>query len=136
MGRQHQGMDRPGVRQVPESSGEQRKMKKTGCKIICGAPTIQAVRGLMMMMMMMMMMTMTMTRFSRVTFSWLLVCLTQNSHELYSDWFNKRLTYHPPLTPCGLRKRAHCCKQTDKKGFRRSERCLSAVPQSTDIGCW
>ena len=45
-------MDRPGVRQVPEGSGEQRKMEKTGCKIICGAPTTLAVMGLMMMMMM------------------------------------------------------------------------------------
>ena len=35
MGRQHQGMDRPGVRQVPEGSGEQRKMEETGCEIIC-----------------------------------------------------------------------------------------------------
>ena len=32
-------MDKPGVRQVPEGSGEQGKMEKTGCKIICGAPT-------------------------------------------------------------------------------------------------
>ena len=32
VGRQHQGMDRPGVRQVPESSGEQGKVEKTGCK--------------------------------------------------------------------------------------------------------
>uniref|UniRef100_UPI003AF67C7D hypothetical protein n=1 Tax=Thiolapillus sp. TaxID=2017437 RepID=UPI003AF67C7D len=31
-------------------------MKKTGCKINCGAPTTLAVKGLMMMMMMMMMM--------------------------------------------------------------------------------
>ena len=53
MGRQHQGMDRPGVRQVPEGSGEQGKMEKTGCKIICGATTTLAVKGLMMMMMMM-----------------------------------------------------------------------------------
>ena len=48
VGRQRQGMDRPGVRQVPEGSGEQRKMerkKKTGCKIICGAPTTLAVKG-------------------------------------------------------------------------------------------
>ena len=52
MGRQHQGMDRPGVRQVPEDSGEQGKMEKTGCKIICGAPTTLAVKGLMTMMMM------------------------------------------------------------------------------------
>ena len=52
MGRQHQGMDRPGVRQVPEGSGEQGKMEKIVCKIICGAPTTLAVKGLMMMMMM------------------------------------------------------------------------------------
>ena len=50
VGRQHQGMDRPGVRQVPEGSGEEGKMEKTGCKIICGAPTTLAVKGLMMMM--------------------------------------------------------------------------------------
>ena len=48
---QHQGMDRPGVQKVPEGSGEQRKMEKTGCKIICGVPTTLAVKGLMMMMM-------------------------------------------------------------------------------------
>ena len=48
-------MDRPGVRQVPEGSGEQGKMEETGCKIICGAPTTLAVKGLMMMMIMMMM---------------------------------------------------------------------------------
>ena len=35
VGRQHQGMDTPGVRQVPEGSGEQRKMEETGCEIIC-----------------------------------------------------------------------------------------------------
>ena len=45
VGRQHLGMDRPGVRQVPESSGEQGKMEETGCKIICGAPTTIAVKG-------------------------------------------------------------------------------------------
>ena len=51
---QHQGMDRPGVRQVPEGGGEQGKMEKTGCGIICGAPMTLAVKGLTMMMMMMM----------------------------------------------------------------------------------
>ena len=51
MGRQHQGMDRPGVRQVPEGCGEQGKMEKTGCKIICGAPMTLAVKGLIMMIM-------------------------------------------------------------------------------------
>ena len=45
-------MDRPGVRQVPEGSGEQGKIEKTGCKIICNAPATLAVKGLMMMMMM------------------------------------------------------------------------------------
>ena len=44
-------MDRPGVRQVREGSGEQGKMEKTGCKVICGAPPTLAVKGLMMMMM-------------------------------------------------------------------------------------
>ena len=47
-------MDRPGIRQVPEGSGEQGKMEKTGCKIICGIPTTLAVKGLMMIMMIMM----------------------------------------------------------------------------------
>ena len=37
--RQHQGMDRPGVRQVPEGSGEQGKREKTSCEITCSAPT-------------------------------------------------------------------------------------------------
>ena len=45
VGRQHQGMDRPGVRQVPEGSGEQGKMEETGCKVVCGAPTTLAVKG-------------------------------------------------------------------------------------------
>ena len=41
----HQGMDRPGVHQVPEGSGEQRKMEETGCEVICGAQTTPAVKG-------------------------------------------------------------------------------------------
>ena len=44
-------MDRPGVRRVPEGSGERGKREDTGCKIICGAPTTLAVKVLMMMMM-------------------------------------------------------------------------------------
>ena len=52
VGRQHEGMDRSAVRQVPEGSGEQGKTEKTGCKIICGAPTTLAVKGLTIMMMM------------------------------------------------------------------------------------
>ena len=37
VGRQHQGMDRPGVRQVPEGRGEPIKLEETGCEVICGA---------------------------------------------------------------------------------------------------
>ena len=44
-GRQNQEMDSPGVRQVPEGSGEQRKIEETGCEIICGAPATPAVKG-------------------------------------------------------------------------------------------
>ena len=51
VGRQHLWMDRPGVCQVPEGSGELRKNEETGCQIICGAQTTLAVKGLMMMMM-------------------------------------------------------------------------------------
>ena len=47
VGRQCQGMDRPGVRQVPEGSGEQGKLEETGCEIICGAPTTLTVKGQM-----------------------------------------------------------------------------------------
>ena len=45
VGRQYQGMDRPGVCQVPEGSGEQRKLEETGCEIICGAPATLMVLG-------------------------------------------------------------------------------------------
>ena len=45
VGRHHQEMDRPGVRQVPEGSREQRKIEETGCEIICGAPTTLVVKG-------------------------------------------------------------------------------------------
>ena len=45
VGRQHQGMDRPGVCQVPEGSGEQGKMEESGCEIVRGAPTTLAVKG-------------------------------------------------------------------------------------------
>ena len=62
VGRQHQGMDRPGVRQVPEGSGEQGKMERTGCKITCGAPATLAVKKLVMMIMMMKMMMMMVKR--------------------------------------------------------------------------
>ena len=56
----HQGIDRPGVRQVPEGRGEQGQMEETGCEFITGAPTTLAVKKQMMMMMTMTMMTMTM----------------------------------------------------------------------------
>ena len=41
VGRQHQGMDRPGVHGVQEGSEEQRKLKENGCAVICGAPQNQ-----------------------------------------------------------------------------------------------
>ena len=40
-----QGMDRPGVRQVTEDSGEQGRMEESGCEIISGAPTTLTVKG-------------------------------------------------------------------------------------------
>ena len=45
VGRQRQGMDKPGVRQVPEGRAAQRKMDETGCETICGALTTLAVKG-------------------------------------------------------------------------------------------
>ena len=45
--RQHQGMGKRGVRQVPEGGGEQGQIEETGCEIICGAPTDFAVKGYM-----------------------------------------------------------------------------------------
>ena len=44
-------MDRPGVWQVPEGSGEQGNREKTGCEIVCDAPKTLVVKGLMMMVM-------------------------------------------------------------------------------------
>ena len=44
---QHQGIDRPGVRQVPDGSGDRRKMEETGGEVICGAPTTLTVKGYM-----------------------------------------------------------------------------------------
>ena len=38
-------MDMPGVRHVPEGSGEQRKMEGNGCELICGAQTTLAIEG-------------------------------------------------------------------------------------------
>ena len=62
MGKQHQRMDRPGILQVPEGR-EQGKIKKTCCKIICGAPTTLNVKGLMIMIMMMMKTAQTLSQF-------------------------------------------------------------------------
>ena len=45
VGRQYQGMDMPGVCQVPEGTGERRKMEETDCEVICGAPTTPTVKG-------------------------------------------------------------------------------------------
>ena len=45
MGRQHLGMDRPGVRKVPEGGVEQGKTEETGCEVIPGAPMTPAAKG-------------------------------------------------------------------------------------------
>ena len=45
VGRQHQGMDRPGVHQVLECSVKQGKVEETGYKIICGALATLAIKG-------------------------------------------------------------------------------------------
>ena len=45
VGRQYQGLDRLGLRQVPEGSGEQGKMEEIGHEIIFGAPVTLAVKG-------------------------------------------------------------------------------------------
>ena len=45
VGRKHQGMDRPDIRQVTEGSGVQGRMEETGWEIICGAPTTLSVEG-------------------------------------------------------------------------------------------
>ena len=38
-------MDRPGVRQVPEGSGERRKIEESGREVISGVPTSPTVKG-------------------------------------------------------------------------------------------
>ena len=43
-GRQHQGMNRPRVRQVPQGSGEQGKMEETGYEVVCGVTGARAVK--------------------------------------------------------------------------------------------
>ena len=45
VGRQHQGIDRLGVRRVPEGSGEQGKIEETAFEFICGAPTTLSIKG-------------------------------------------------------------------------------------------
>ena len=45
-------VDSDTVHNLDRESGEQGKMEKIGCKIICGVPTDLAVEGLKMMVMM------------------------------------------------------------------------------------
>ena len=52
VGRQQQGNGQAWSSASPRGQWRTGKMEKTGCKIICGAPTTLAVKGLMMMMMM------------------------------------------------------------------------------------
>ena len=45
MGIQHQRVDRPGVRQLPEGCGEQEKMERAGCKVVSDTPAISTDYG-------------------------------------------------------------------------------------------
>ena len=45
VGRKHQGIGRLGLCQVPEGSGEQKKVEDAGCEVICGASMDLAVKG-------------------------------------------------------------------------------------------
>ena len=45
VGRQHEGMDKPRVCQVPEGSGEQSKIEETGCEVMYSAPMTPLVKG-------------------------------------------------------------------------------------------
>ena len=45
VGRQHQRMDRAGVRQLPERCGEQEKTERAGCKVASDAPAIRTEYG-------------------------------------------------------------------------------------------
>ena len=41
----HQRVAMPGVRQLPEGCGEQENIKRAGCKVVSGAPTILTAYG-------------------------------------------------------------------------------------------
>ena len=45
VGRQRPGMDRPGVHQIQEGSGEQGKMKEIAWEVISGAQMTPVVKG-------------------------------------------------------------------------------------------
>ena len=45
VGRQYQEMDRSGVCQVPDGSGELGKVEETGFEIFCGAPATLTFKG-------------------------------------------------------------------------------------------
>ena len=45
VGRQHQKMGRPGIRQVPEGGEEQTEMEETGCGVNCGARATPVIKG-------------------------------------------------------------------------------------------
>ena len=47
MGKQQEGMDRPGVRQVIGGSAEQGKTEETVCEILSGVPKTLTVKGYM-----------------------------------------------------------------------------------------
>ena len=107
VGRQHQGMDRPRVRQVPEGSGEQ-GMEKTGCKIICGAPTTLAVKGLMMMMMVTNDYPLSAAYLDKVSVdSWPILCVLRHSLALHLSVVGCHMTVYDSGHPGH---KSHCTR--------------------------
>ena len=87
-------MDRPGVGQVAEGSGEQGKMEETGCEIICGAPTTLAVKEQMMMMMMKwLFLSANIQFFSEI----------KTYHDLFVYFVPRQLRNHPHFVTATLR---------------------------------
>ena len=89
-------MDRPGVWQVPQGSGEKGKMEKTGCKIICGAPTTLTVKGSMMMMMMSDRILCTWTKLHNTLCVMMSVCFFAQISSSSSSWLEVVWKYEKP----------------------------------------
>ena len=122
-------MDRPGVRKVPEGSGEQGKMEETGCKIICGAPTPLAVKGLMMiiiiMMIMMMVVLMVMMMMMKTDACYTPLVTSHRPHLkclAFHTCYTPLLTSHRPHLKCLA---FHTCYTPLVTSHRQHLKCLA-----------